>query len=198
MNMKRATCNHCLRPKSVCYCHTLVQLSNAWPIHIFQHPTESKHAIGTARIAQLGLERCKLEITDVVNQHACGNECGDLPVLVYPGEDAKPVESLNPEQPRTLIFLDASWRKSRRMLYESPYLMALPKVSFQLESSPRYKIRKAPDPESFSTLEAIVQVLSVIEKNDQKFQPLLNTMDWMIQKQIELMGLEVYEKNYHN
>ena len=181
----------------MCYCHTLVRRHNDWPVHIFQHPSESKHAIGTARIAFLSLERCKLDVTERVELQRLEKGRDAELVLVYPGDEATPVELLDPKRLRTLVFLDASWRKSRRMLYESPDLMALPKVSFQLQTKPRYKIRKAPDSESFSTLEAIAHVLSVVERNDQKYQALLNSMDWMIQKQIELMGADLFEKNYN-
>ena len=82
------------------------------------------------------------------------------------------------------------------MLLESPALMQLPKVSFQPETVSRYRIRKEPDQYALSTLEAIVYALSVLEGNADTYKPLLDSMDWMIEKQIELMGKDVFEKNY--
>ena len=196
--MKRSICSRCHRPSSVCYCHTLRCVDNVWPIHILQHPTESKHAIGTARIAQLSLSRCELTVGEQFDEESLRLllSTDQQPLLVYPGEGSQPLESLDREQPQPLIFLDASWRRSRRMLLESPALMALPKISFQLDEVPRYRIRKAPDRHSVSTLEAVVAALSVLEKDTEKFQNLFITMDWMIEKQIESMGQEVFEKNY--
>ena len=192
--MKRSSCSHCTRPTKVCYCHTLAIVDNQWPIHIFQHPTESKHAIGTARIALLSLSQCKLTVGENVDKQML--EVETQPLLVYPGSDSLPLELLDRGQPRSLIFLDASWRKSRRMLLESPELMELPKVSFTPDTVPRYRIRKAPDRDSVSTLEAIVFALSFLEQGGEKYQALLASMDWMIEKQIELMGKDVFERNY--
>jgi len=39
-------------------------------------------------------------------------------------------------------------------------------------------------------------VLSALEKDSEKYQPLLATMDWMIQQQIEKMGEETFARNY--
>jgi len=74
--------------------------------------------------------------------------------------------------------------------------MQLPRVSFQPETVSRYRIRKEPDEYALSTLEAIVYALSVLEGNVDTYQPLLDSMDWMIEKQIELMGRDVFERNY--
>jgi len=195
LSMKRLVCSSCKRPATVCYCHTLKEIENRWPVHILQHPEESKHAIGTARIALLSLAQCVMPVGECFDKDALVP--GDLqPLLVYPGDDSSPLVSLNKKQPRPLIFVDASWRKSRRMLLESPALMELPKVSFQPESISRYRIRKVPDRHSLSTLEAIVYALSFLEEDNEKYQPLLASVDWMIDKQIELMGRDVFEKNY--
>ena len=201
--MKRSICTQCKRPLKVCYCHTIQHINNRWPIHILQHPAESKHAIGTARIASLSLKQCQLQVGENFDDEALESVISEevnaevgQPLLVYPGEHSQDLAELDPLQPQPLIFIDASWRKSRRMLLESPALMQLPKVSFQPETVSRYRIRKEPDEYALSTLEAIVYALSVLEGNADTYQPLLDSMDWMIEKQIELMGRGVFEKNY--
>jgi len=193
--MKRASCQQCLRPKSVCYCHTVMKVSNHWPVSILQHPQESKHAIGTARIAELSLSHCQLEVGERLDT---GRTVLELPqtVLIYPGDDAAELDSLVGSSPKTLLFLDASWRKSHRMLMESPELQSLPKISLRPDQVSRYRIRKSSTTDSLSTLEAIVFALSVLERDSDKYLPLLQTMDWMIEKQIECMGEAVFNKNY--
>ncbi len=196
--MKRSICTACKRPLKVCYCHTIQHVENRWPIHILQHPAESKHAIGTARIASLSLNQCQLQVGESFDDEALVSVISDgaQPLLVYPGEQSQDLAELNPFLPRPLVFIDASWRKSRRMLLESPALMQLPKVSFQPQTVSRYRIRKEPDEYALSTLEAIVYALSVLEGNADTYLPLLGSMDWMIEKQIELMGRDVFENNY--
>ena len=196
--MKRPVCSDCLRPVKVCYCHTIVGVDNRWPVHILQHPTETKHAIGTARIVALSLTQCNLQVGESLAELSLPAELAtdQSPLLVYPGEDSMPLDRLDKKITRPLIFLDASWRKSRRMLFESAELRAIPKVSFQPANVSRYRIRKEPEGYALSTLEAIAHVLSYLEQDSDKYQSLLNSMDWMIEKQIELMGRDVFEKNY--
>ena len=198
--MKRSSCLQCKRPLSVCYCHTIKRIDNHWPVFILQHPHESKHAIGTANIVELSLTKCKLQVGENFNRESLPVDEHQA-VLIYPGEDAEPLEVLNTQtsqiqQTKTLVFLDASWRKSYRMLMESPVLQALPKITLHPTQVSRYQIRKSKLPHSLSTLEAVVHTLAGLEKNEGKYLPLLQSMDWMIEKQIELMGEEVFKKNY--
>lgn len=173
----------------------LKAVDNAWPVHILQHPRESKHAIGTARIAELSLSRCQLQIGEQFTLKQAAMDPKQS-VLIYPGEGAMPLESLQGGTPKTLVLLDASWRKSRRMLIESPELQCLPKIGLQPENKSRYRIRKSKYADSLSTLEAVVQALSKLEQNEGKYLSLLETMDWMIAKQVEFMGEAVFRKNY--
>ena len=113
--MKRSICTQCKRPLKVCYCHTIQHVDNRWPIHILQHPTESKHAIGTARIASLSLNQCQLQVGENFDEEALSMSQS---LLVDPGEHSQDLAELDPLQPQPLIFIGASWRKSRRMLLE--------------------------------------------------------------------------------
>ena len=191
----RATCSRCKRPMRVCYCHTLKQLDNHWPVHILQHPGESQHGIGTAGIAFLSLMNSQLQVGESFTSDSITVDLKNA-VLIYPGEDANSLDILRSDLPQTLIFMDASWRKSYRMLMESPDLQALPKVGLKPESVSRYRIRKSRYNASLSTVEAIAYTLGFLERNKEKYLPLLNCMDWMIEKQISLMGEEVFRRNY--
>ena len=193
--MKRTICSKCQRPIKVCYCHTVKPIDNRWPVHIFQHVEESKHPLGTARIAELSLSSCEMQVGNVVTS-AMVQAIGREPVLVYPGNESVALSDVIDDGPRTLVFLDASWRKSRRMLHESEPLGALQKVSIDSNDDSRYLIRKSPGKGYLSTLEAIVSALGLIEGDSEKFSPLLKTMDYMIERQIELMGRDVFERNY--
>lgn len=195
---KRKCCPECKRPTTVCYCHTITSVNNTWPVVILQHPSESKHPIGTARIAQLSLSRCVLveaERFNKVDLQQPDTNTG-RPLLVYPSDDADDIGALIDSPPSPLIFIDASWRKSYRILQESPDLQVLPKVGIQPLKTSRYRIRKSSRSDSLSTLEAVVQALSVLENSSSKYQILLRSMDWMIEKQMALMGEEVFRRNY--
>jgi DTW domain-containing protein YfiP len=200
--MSRAVCQKCQRPTSVCYCHLISLVENHWPVYILQHPHEVKHAIGTARIAQLSLGNCQIFIGDkpedipelykLIKTHS--------PLLVFPKEPNTDINAVRGSNVRPLLFLDGSWRKAKRMLYESPLLSGLSRVSFSTTPVSRYKIRKEPNLKALSTLEAITVALGTLESNDRKYQPLLTTMDWMIKQQVDNImtrkGKDTFEKNY--
>lgn len=203
--MKRQTCEACQRPLSGCYCSRIQRAHNQWPIRILQDRRESKHAIGTARIAALSLDNCDLCVvnaaapeSDIIlsaTRPGLNTSAGD-PVLIYPGPDALPIEALVDGPIRPLVFLDASWRRSRLMLHTCPSVASLQRYSLGIDTPSRYRIRSASEPGALSTLEAIVMTLNVLEGAPKRFDGLLKTMDWMIEQQIRLMGEAVYQANY--
>jgi len=194
---KRKLCDQCKRPTNVCYCQFISRLENQWPVFILQHFKESNHALGTANIAKLSLSNCEILLSNDSNYHVKKDALiKQKPLLVYPGNKCIPIEEVKIEKPRPLIFLDGTWRKTRRLLYESTDLNQLQKINIKPDTLSRYRIRKTPNPHALSTLEAIVYVLSKLEAETDKYQPLLHTMDQMINKQIELMGEDTFNRNY--
>jgi DTW domain-containing protein len=201
--MKRQSCQRCKHPLAACLCKSLPPqpIDNLWPVHILQHSQERGHSLNTARIAGLGLARCHL--------HAVADTAVEttLPLdviselnnawLIYPGQESSNIAELDPAAiaTRPLILLDASWRKSRRMLHTSVWLQTLPRISFATTPS-HYRIRKQPAANYCSSLEAICTVLGTLEQNQKKYAPLLSSMDMMVDRQIDRMGEVIYRRNY--
>lgn len=202
--MKRISCARCLLPHKACFCAALPAqaITNEWPLHILQHRQEQSHALNTARIAVLGLAQSQLHlITDTpVEDTLPAALLAELEsaLLIYPGSESCDVEVLDITKmaTRPLLLLDASWRKSRRMLLSSPWLQSLARISFTLTSPSRYRIRKEPEPGYCSSLEAVCAVLGSLEQNHEKYKPLLNTMDVLIDQQINQMGEATFQRNY--
>jgi DTW domain-containing protein YfiP len=199
--MKRQSC---ARPLAACLCKSLPlhPIDNRWPVHILQHRQERKHALNTARIAMLGLAHCQLHlVTDAAVEDtlppALLSEL-DKAWLIYPGSGSLNVAGLDPVTvaTRPLILLDANWRKSRRLLLSSAWLQTLPRLSVDLTAPSRYRIRKEPEANYCSTLEAICAVLGTLEQDQQKYAPLLASMDVMIDQQIAQMSVATYRRNY--
>jgi DTW domain-containing protein len=187
-----------------CLCAALPQqpIANRWPLHILQHRQEKKHALNTAWIAGLGLVQCQLHaVTDAPVEEtlpaALLEELANA-LLLYPGQQGRHVTHPDFAEmaTRPLLILDASWRKSRRLLLTSPWLQALPRISFDLQTPSRYRIRREPAASYCSSLEAACLVLGSLEQDHGKYKPLLATMDLMIGKQIEQMGEETFRRNY--
>jgi DTW domain-containing protein len=198
--MSRELCADCHRPVGYCYCADIVRLQNHWPVHILQDQREASHPLGTARMAALSLQNCQLH-TQTLDTKKSDN-LPELPplaadsVLIYPSVTAGPITELKGSGIRPLIFLDASWRRSRKMLHVWPQLSELPHYALHTPPAGRYRIRKAPSAGALSTLEAIALTLAVLEEGSEPFVAMLDAMDRMIDRQIQRMGAHTYHHNY--
>ncbi len=172
---------------SVCYCHLIKRQNNHWPVEIVQHSREPRHAIGTSRIAELSLSSINVsearDNTPFIPDLALSAPWENA-VLIYPDADSQDICELADQAPRPLVFIDGTWRKSKAILLGSPFLQSLPRYSFKPGQQPRYRIRKAAQPDFYSTLEAIVEVLNSVEAAPADYSQLLDVMDWMIEQQL--------------
>ena len=191
MTAKRIHCPRCCRPQKTCLCQHISQLSNVWPVYLLQHTAEAGHPKGTALIAQLALSRIAtlpFADSDCLDANFLAEQGLEDAVLIYPNDEPQQTQeniaSLAGQPPRPLLFIDATWRKSKALLLRSPALQALPRCGFTAAAAPRYRIRKASRPNFYSTLEAIVATLESVEL-DADYAPLLTAMDAMIEQQLE-------------
>jgi DTW domain-containing protein YfiP len=109
------------------------------------------------------------------------------PPTAYEGHAApalpEPVQLVHPGTLR-LVVLDATWRKSRKMLHLSPGLQRLPRLALNEVPTGRYAIRKAHAPGQLSTLEATCAALAQLERNTERWQPLLAAFDAFVTGQM--------------
>jgi DTW domain-containing protein YfiP len=98
--------------------------------------------------------------------------------LLYPDVPAAPAPSAPQTTvgaPLRLVVIDATWRKSLRMLLEHPGLAALPRLSLHAPGPSCYSaIRTARRADQISTLEATVQALAMLEGPTFDAAPLLD------------------------
>jgi DTW domain-containing protein len=116
------------------------------------------------------------------------------PVLLYPATPldttlGAPTTQLTPEQLRTpsllrLVVLDATWRKSRKMLHLNPRLQQLPRLALHKPPAPRYLIRKAQQSHQLSTLEATCAALVQLDGGVEILAPLLTAFDGFVAQQL--------------
>jgi DTW domain-containing protein YfiP len=150
---------------------------------VLQHPHEQRQAKNSLALLRLSLARC----TVVVGEHfapealdALLHRPGRCVRLLYPDVPAAPAppapHPLPPlGAPLTLLVIDATWRKSLRMLIEHPALAALPRLSLDSPAPTHYRaIRAARRSDQVSTLEATVQALATLEGPSFAGEPLLD------------------------
>ena len=189
-----------MRPQATCVCGFITPTATACELLILQHPLEAQHAKNSARLLHLSLPGSRLVVGEVFDDAALQALMPDdkTTVLLYPPTDyeghAAPaqvdVAALRDLQKLRLIVLDATWRKSRKMLHQSPALQRLPRLALDDVPQGRYAIRKAHAPGQLSTLEATCAALAQLEGDAVRWQPLLAAFDGFVAQQRVFMPNE--------
>ncbi len=191
--MARPVCPHCQRPLAACICRFVTLTATACEVLILQHPLEEHHAKNSARLLHLSLPGSRLLVGEAWDDAALQALMPDdkTTVLLYPptayeGHAAPAVldpARLGDVHTLRLVVLDATWRKSRKMLHLSPALQGLPRLALDDVPESRYAIRKAHAPGQLSTLEATCAALAQLEGDAVRWQPLLAAFDGFVAQQ---------------
>jgi DTW domain-containing protein YfiP len=194
---RRATCAACLRAQSACICHWVRPLSSRVDLLILQHPLEVRNAKNSARLLHLCVAGSRLEVGEAFDPavlHALLYGDGRVPLLLYP-ETPGDAPALVPDpsllaQPEglRLVVLDATWRKSRKMLHLNAGLQRLPRLALHDVPASAYRIRKAHAPHQLSSLEAAALALAQLEGDPDAYRPLLQAFDGFVQQQAALFS----------
>lgn len=204
---RRLLCPICQRALSACICHWTSPIDHAVDVLILQHPLEVNNAKNSVRLLHLSLPYSKLLVGSVFDadelqalMHAPSrirnvSESETVhPVLLYTDDASTPTTShfdartmlIDKQQPVKrirLVVIDGTWRKSRKMLFENPLLQTLPRMVLVDTPISRYTIRKSHKPEQLSTLEATGYALMQLERNSEKYHPLLTAFDNFVLQQ---------------
>ena len=154
---------------SLCFCARIPQLSFATRVVLVVHAKELKRTTNSGRLATEALVNSEvrvrgegrepLDLSDVVKSDYHS-------LLFYPADNA--VE-LTPElattlpRPIQLIVPDGSWRQAAKVHTRHPELAGVTRVMISRPNLARHHLRKESSEYGMSTLEAIAQVLAVLE-----------------------------------
>lgn len=198
--IKRPLCSRCRRAEKTCICRWIVDLASLVEVVILQHPLEANQVKGSASLLHLSLSNSQMHVGELFDLPVLSGvlyASGKRPILLYPAFNeavqhlvkAPPLlseEILESPENCRLIVLDSTWRKSRKMLYLNPLLQTLPRLSLSDGPASNYHIRKAHSEHQLSTLEASCYALMQLEKNTQKYKPLLDAFDSFVGQQMAL------------
>ena len=194
-------CLACGVPQKLCLCEVVdIADLSAPSIIILRHPEERKKTLSTVSLIKQrypsllvkeGEHFAPLRQPNLVllfpDSEASGSETDKIPEgESLPGK----TKSGRHHEPATMVLLDATWRKAKRILHENPWLGTLPRISLEPTSLSDYRLRKVPNEHALST----VEVFAMVQK-DSELQELFRVF---MQKQIELMGRDKYEQNYRD
>ena len=187
LTSRRAACVCCLRPQLTCLCGLAQPTAHRTEVLVLQHPQEQRHVKNSVALLRLSLAHCEVVVGERFAPgvlQALLERPGRDTRLLYPDVPAAPAATsassssapgLPAGKPLRLVVLDATWRKSLRMLLEHPALAALPRLSLDAPAPTRYRaIRAARRGDQVSTLEATVQALAMMEGPSFDAAPLLD------------------------
>lgn len=188
----RALCYRCLRPVAHCLCALVQPVHTRTKLVVLQHPKERRHPFGTARLLRLAMPDARVETVcggfDEVLRHEV-DVAPDAAVL-YPHRDAVDLASLPAEQmPSTLVLLDGTWAHAKKLYRDNEWVQRLRHVRIDPPRPSNYRIRKEPQEDFVSTVEALVYALSILEPENQQPQTLLTAFDRMIDRQIAVLDV---------
>ena len=176
---------------------------------VLQHIDERRNNKGSAIIAKLSLKHYQCwqgedfssheELNSLIKSH------GDKIAVIYPSDNSVVIEEILQaddgvvnKKLEYVIFIDATWRKAKKIWLLSKNLQQLMTLKLETDKKSNYRIRKVPADGYLSTVEAIVDCMSILDQDEAKYQPMLDVFDLMIDFQIKKMGSETYENNYKN
>lgn len=203
--MARVICSRCHYPEKTCVCEHIETLECSTEIIILQHPDETQHAKGSARLVSLTLSKAQCvvgetadDFSDVVNKVV---SFSGRALLLFPCDESIALEQAvehdnhhfsTMEQEQLLIVIDGTWRKALKIYKQNSWLQTLQAYHFSQPLSSNYYIRRSDLEYGVSTLEAVAYYLELIENINTR--PLLKLFDFMQQQQTKLMPEAVRQR----
>ncbi|WP_111638542.1 tRNA-uridine aminocarboxypropyltransferase [Marinomonas shanghaiensis] len=171
----RTRCGRCDFLVNQCVCPWIPELATRLNVLILQDPKEAQHAKNTVSLLLLGLP--SVECVSTANQAILHEVLKQKDPakwrLVFPADSAVCIESLGTElaaEIEGIILLDATWRKAKKLYFTEPLLRTFGAVCFSHPPEGQYSIRKSPNVQSLSTLEACAYAIEQIA--GENMQPL--------------------------
>lgn len=178
-------CPRCYLPTRLCLCAQVPRLDTRTEFLVIRHNKEKEKSTNTVRVAALALVRCQ------VLTYGAPGERFDPSVLEGPDTwllfpDTQAPEPQAPA-PKRLIVLDGNWGQARRMVQRLPVLRRMPGLALPPPPPNTRRLRRPPNPDGMSTLEAMAGAVALLE-SEALAQQLYALHELMIDRVMESRG----------
>jgi DTW domain-containing protein YfiP len=172
----------------VCLCAHFDAIDTRTRVVFLQHPREHEVPINSARLAHRSLRHSSLHVgVDFSTDRAVTRALSDpaAPAIVlFPSPNARDVRREPPRGPVTLVVLDGTWSQAEKLLRANPMLSTLPHYAFVPTTASNYRIRRQPAEHCVATIEAIAEVLALLEDRPVDGARLLAPFHAMVEYQL--------------
>jgi DTW domain-containing protein len=168
-------CPGCRLHLHICVCSLLPVLPTRTRVLLLLHQLETRKTTNTGRVALRCLPNSESVLRGRLPEDPSapsvgpsspplGREPGRQAVLLYPGEEAVPIERFaGSALPITLVVPDGTWSQASRTRRRVAGLAELPCVKLPDGHVSGYELRHAAEVGRLSTMEAIARALGVLE-----------------------------------
>ena len=139
-------------------------------------------------MAHLCLENSELVVAEQFSDEEVKSLLAPASALLYPSLDWLPKapnqsDGQSPDSvTEQLVVIDATWRKSKKILHLHPELQELNRISLEGYGKSKYRIRSSSMDHGLSTLESVVEAMGQLEPK-MDFSPMLKPFEKMISLQ---------------
>jgi DTW domain-containing protein len=203
----RVVCFNCTQPDFGCYCDQIKSFDPKINFVLLIHPIEVKRRIATGRMSHLILKGSYLIKGQNYTDDQLVNELildeSHHSVILYPGQNSKNITDMQeneknglfPKNKNLRIFvIDGTWATARKMMSQSENLKNLPRICFTPSKPSNFRVRKQPNKNYYSTIEAIHHTIDLIGESrgfsvkDRTHDHLLKVFDHMVERQLNFIA----------
>lgn len=216
----RTLCSVCVQPDFCCYCPQVRRFDPKINFVVLIHPIEVKRRIATGRMSHLCLEDSYLiqghNYTNDATVNALINDNDYHSVILYPGTSSVNVspmtenekQQLFPKEKKLRVFvIDGTWATAIKMTRQSENLKSLPRICFTPSTPSNFRVRKQPNSNCYSTIEAIHHTIELLGKTQnfnvdgREHDQLLAVFNYMVERQLHFIKesrLQLRTSNYRS
>ncbi len=140
-----------------------------------------------ASVMKRGHREAPLDLSEVLDDPA------RRAVLLYPADDAVPLDAFEHDRPLTLIVPDGTWRQARKVRSRVPRLEEVPTVTLPVGPASGYRVRKNVRGDfALSTAEAVARALSILEGPAVE-AAVMRPFERMVEQTMRMRGRDIRE-----
>lgn len=150
----------------LCLCALLPDLATRTRLVLVIHRYEDRKSTNTGRLATACLRNSEVVVRGGQDhvETAVVPPPGTRPVLLFPADDAVPLDQLPPgPEPITLIVPDGTWRQAQRVRSRVLGLDTVACATLPPGPPSTYRLRSEPRPGGLATMEAIARAFGILE-----------------------------------
>jgi DTW domain-containing protein YfiP len=184
-------CDACQLYRALCICALIPRLTTRARLALLVHYREARKPTTTGLLAARCVERSDVHIVGDRDRPLPASLVreGELPLLLYPAEDAAPIAPFAAaSQPIVLIVPDGNWRQAGKMRRRVPGLGAVTCVTLPESGGSSYRLRAEPKAGGLATLEAIARALGILEGDPAIEAAMLGVFRVMVERTLWLRG----------